>query len=81
MAIYEYIYQKNLMYLCGASLCDIEKKTYKENAVEIETLVPNLQEFLRDRNCPGVGKVLAAKKYADAIADKSYTYPAKTQEN
>lgn len=77
---YELGYKKHYMYLKDASESEIKNKTYKTNKIEIETLVPDLDDCLKTKGYAKCGKVLNAKWYADALKDNTYICPQETLE-
>lgn len=79
---YEYVYKKHYIYLKDALESEIIEKSYKESKVEIEDLVPDLQEFLLKNNYKtDEGKVLRAKLYENALEEGTYTCTQNTLDN
>lgn len=78
---YELEYKKYFMYLKDASEDEITSKTYKNDEVEIETLVTDLDACLTNKGHVKCGKVLNAKWYADALEDGTHTCSSETMKN
>lgn len=78
---YNFICNKNFIYLKDVKDSEFENKTYKTSGVEIEDLVSDLESFKKERNYETMGKTLVAKFYKQELEEGLYQCSNETLEN